>query len=99
MKTFYSPLHVEHAPKEEFEAGRLSPAVEVPERAECVRRRIEKRKLGPILPPVRFGDDTIARVHDSAFLEFVTGAYGRWRRRYPNDTADAIPSAWPTRGM
>src|SRR5438105_66129 len=43
MKTFYSPAHLEHAPKEEFEAGRLSPAVEIPARAEHVKARIGER--------------------------------------------------------
>src|SRR5205814_2948127 len=78
MKTFYSPLHLEHAPREEFEAGRLSPAVEIPERAERVRRRIEERKLGPILPAGDFGEEPILRVHDRAFVRFMTGAYENW---------------------
>jgi acetoin utilization deacetylase AcuC-like enzyme len=99
MKTFYSPAHQGHAPKEEFEAGRLSPAVEVPERAERVRAEIERRKLGPILPRQYFGDESILRVHDGKFVSFLRTAHADWRARYPNDTADAIPSAWPARGM
>jgi acetoin utilization deacetylase AcuC-like enzyme len=99
MKTFYSPAHLLHAPNEEFEAGRLSPAVEVPERAERVRAEIERRKLGPILPPRSFGDEPILQVHDAHFLSFLRAAYADWRTRYPGDTADAIPSAWPARGM
>jgi acetoin utilization deacetylase AcuC-like enzyme len=99
MKTFYSPAHLLHAPKEEFEAGRLSPAVEVPERAEQVRAEIERRKLGPILPPRRFGDEPILQVHDARFVSFLRSAYADWRTRYPGDAADAIPSAWPARGM
>jgi acetoin utilization deacetylase AcuC-like enzyme len=99
MKTFYSPVHRVHAPKEEFEAGRLSPAVEVPERTERVRAEIERRGLGPILPPREFGEEPILRVHDSRFVSFLRSAYGDWRARYPGDTADAIPSAWPARGM
>ncbi|HSC20024.1 MAG TPA: histone deacetylase family protein [Rhizomicrobium sp.] len=99
MKTFYSPAHLSHAPREEFEAGRLSPAVEVPERAERVRTEIERRKLGPILPPRNFGDEPILRVHDSRFVSFLRSAYADWRTRYPDDTADAVPSAWPARGM
>ena len=51
MKTFYSPIHLGHVPAEEFEGGRLLPAVEIPSRAESVRARIEERKLGPILAP------------------------------------------------
>jgi acetoin utilization deacetylase AcuC-like enzyme len=99
MKTFYSPAHSKHAPKEEFEAGRLSPTVEVPERAEGVRTEIEARKLGPILPPQAFGEAPLLRVHDARFVSFLGDAYEDWRRRYPNDTADAIPSAWPARGL
>src|ERR1051325_10111887 len=99
MKTFYSPDHAAHAPKEEFEGGRLVPAVEIPERAERVRARIEARKLGPVLAPSGFGGAPILRVHDAAFVEFLDSAYADWRARYWRDTADAIPSAWPGRGL
>jgi acetoin utilization deacetylase AcuC-like enzyme len=99
MKTFYSPVHLGHAPKEEFEAGRLTPAVEVPERVERVKARIEARNLGPILAPDEFGLEPIARVHDAAFVQFLAGAYDDWRKTYWRDTADAIPSCWPARGL
>jgi len=99
MKTFYSPVHLGHAPKEEFEAGRLTPAVEIPERVERVKARIEARKLGAILAPGEFGPEPIARVHDAAFVQFLTGAHDEWRKAYPRDTADAIPSSWPARGL
>lgn len=99
MKTFYSPIHLGHAPKEEFEAGRLTPAVEVPERVERVKARIAARKLGPILAPREFDAAPIARVHDASFVQFLTGAYRSWREAYPGDTPDAIPSSWPARGL
>jgi acetoin utilization deacetylase AcuC-like enzyme len=99
MKTFYSPAHAGHAPKEEFEGGRLVPAVEIPERAERVRARIEERRLGPVLAPAEFGSAPILRVHDAAFVQFLDSAYGEWRKRYWRDSADAIPSAWPGRGL
>jgi len=99
MKTFYSPAHLAHSPKEEFEQGRLMPAVEIPERAEHVRRRIEERKLGAILAPQSFGDDAILRVHDSAFVRFLIGAYDGWRKQYWRDESAAIPSVWPARGL
>jgi acetoin utilization deacetylase AcuC-like enzyme len=98
MKTFYSPAHLGHAPAQEFEMGRLSPAVEIPERAERVRRRIEQRKLGPILSPASFDDTTIRRVHDPEFVDFLTGAHDAWAKRY-GDGCDAIPSCWPARGL
>ena len=99
MKTFYSAAHLKHRPAQEFEHGRLAPAVEVPERAECVRRSIEERKIGPVLGPSIFGDDTILAVHDGGLVSFLGSAHARWRKRYGEDAPDAIASAWPARGM
>lgn len=99
MKTFYSPAHLAHVPAQEFEMGRMGPAVEVPERVERVRAEVESRRLGPILPPTLFPDDAILRVHDAKFVSFLAAAYADWRARYPNGIADAIPSVWPARGL
>ena len=98
MKTFYTPAHLEHAPKEEFEGGRLSPAVEVPARAERVKAEIERRKLGPIVAPGAFGDGPILAVHDGALVTFLAGAHARWRKRWP-ESEQAIPSTWPGRRL
>ena len=99
MKTFYSPAHLAHAPKEEFEAGKLSPAVEVPARAENVKARIEQRKIGPVLAPREFGSEPILRVHDPELVGFLGVVYDEWIERYGAEAAAAIPSAWPARGM
>ncbi|MBI3677254.1 MAG: histone deacetylase family protein [Proteobacteria bacterium] len=99
MKTFYSPVHLRHAPKQEFEGGRMQPAVEIPERAERVRAEIEARKLGPLLTPGEFGNEPLLRIHDPAFVIFLSEAHGAWTRRYGKDAPDAIPSAWPSRGL
>lgn len=98
MKTFYSPAHLDHAPKLEFERGALSPAVERPERAERVKAEIEKRKLGPVMPPPgHFPDSTILRVHDAAFVKFLERAHGEWAKMYGE--GDAMPSVWPARTL
>jgi acetoin utilization deacetylase AcuC-like enzyme len=99
MKTFFAQEHIAHAPKEEFEAGSLTPAVEIPARAEAVRARIEARKLGPILPQEKFDDTIIRRVHDGAFVDFLTGAHASWTKRYGENAVAAIPSCWPARGL
>jgi acetoin utilization deacetylase AcuC-like enzyme len=98
MKTFYAHEHQGHAPYMEFEQGRMAPAVETPARAEAVRARIEAKKLGPILPQKSFDDAVITRVHDRAFVEFLTGAHAAWAERYGEKT-EAIPSCWPARGL
>src|SRR5579864_2111909 len=99
MKTFYTPAHLEHRPAMEFERGRMAPAVEVPERAENVRAALEARKLGPILAPMTFDDSAILNVHDAGLVHFLEGAHTTWRKLYGDDAPDAIPSAWPARGM
>src|SRR4051794_6432262 len=99
MKTFYSPAHLAHAPAQEFEMGRMGPAVEVPEPVVRVRAELEEGKLGAILAPAEFPDDAILRVHDAKFVAFLAAAYSDWRARYPKSSVDAIPSVWPARGL
>jgi acetoin utilization deacetylase AcuC-like enzyme len=99
MKTFYSPAHLGHAPKEEFEAGRLAPAVEIPARAERVKARIEERKVGPILSPQEFGNEPILRVHEADLVGFLGEAHDEWIKRYGASAPDAIASSWPARGL
>ncbi|MBV9046157.1 MAG: histone deacetylase family protein [Alphaproteobacteria bacterium] len=99
MKIFYSPAHLEHAPGQEFEGGRMTPAVEVPRRVEGVKAEVERRKLGPILAPRDFGMAPIAKVHDAGLVTFLSEAAALWHKRYGDDAPPAIPSAWPSRGM
>jgi acetoin utilization deacetylase AcuC-like enzyme len=99
MKSFYSPAHLEHAPPEEFEGGRMNPAVEVPARVENVRGEILRRKLGAVLPPSDFGLAPVSRVHDAGMVTFLGEASELWRKRYGEAAPPAIPSAWPARGL
>ena len=99
MKIFYTPAHLAHAPALEFESGRLVPIPEVPARVESVRAEIEERKLGIISAPADFGMEPVLRVHDAAFVEFLSRAHEDWLACYGTDAPDAIPSAWPVRGM
>ena len=99
MKTIYSPAHLGHAPVEEFEGGRLVPAVERPERAEAVRARIEERKLGPILAPREFGSGPVLRVHEPALVRFLGEAFEAWRAHHGEKARAALPSRWPPRDL
>ncbi len=92
MKTFYTAQHSAHTPQQEFEAGRMTPAVEVPARVEAVRGRIVSRGLGPVLAPSDFGAAPALKVHDRAFVAFLQTAYGRWAEVHPD--VDAIPSVF-----
>jgi acetoin utilization deacetylase AcuC-like enzyme len=99
MKTFYSPVHLGHVPAEEFEAGKLTPAVEMPARVEAVRVRLEERKLGPILAPSEFGMEPVLRVHDANMVGFLGEAFAEWQKAYGADAHAALPSRWPAPGM
>ncbi len=99
MKTFYSPAHQGHIPAQEFEGGRLLPAVEIPSRAESVRARLEERKLGPILEPHQFGNEPIVRVHDPELVGFLGEAFDAWQKAYGPKALAALPSRWPAPGL
>ena len=97
MKTFYSPLHLEHDPQVQFEGGQLLPAVEIPLRAEKVRVEIGKRRIGPVVPPTPCDDAAILKVHDAGMVAFLAEAYDEWTKRHGH--SPAIPSAWPAHGL
>jgi acetoin utilization deacetylase AcuC-like enzyme len=99
MNTFYSAVHREHAPSFEFEGGRLAPTPEVPARVEAVRARIEERHLRPIVATGNFGLAPVLRVHAPEFANFLAGAHEDWTAQYGRKAPDAIPSAWPVRGL
>jgi acetoin utilization deacetylase AcuC-like enzyme len=99
MKTFYAPTHLAHVPTEEFEAGKLTPAVEMPARVEAVRARLEERKLGPILAPREFGMEPVLRIHDPEMVGFLSEAFAEWQKAYGKDANAALPSRWPAPGM
>jgi acetoin utilization deacetylase AcuC-like enzyme len=99
MKTFYSPVHLDHDPEVQFEGGQLLPAVEIPVRAEKVRVALQARHIGPIVPPTAFADDTILAVHDAGLVTFLTEAWEAWTKRYGKNAGVAIPSSWPSHDM
>jgi acetoin utilization deacetylase AcuC-like enzyme len=99
MQTYYTDGHHLHAPLAEFEGGRLTPAVEVPRRADEVLRELKRRDLGEIVTPQHFGFEPILRVHDPEFVQFLEVAHQRWEAKYGNESPAAIPSSFPMRHL
>ncbi len=97
MITVYSDDHRLHAAKNELIDGTLKPAVETPERADIILARVRETGLGEVLAPEDFGIETLGRVHDSRYLLFLETAWGLWRET--GRDYDALPLAWPVRGM
>lgn len=99
MKTFYTDAHAGHAPEQEFEGGRWTPAVEIPARAEAVLAEVRARGFGSIEPPRHFGHVPILRVHDAGFVNFLSTLTDEWRRYHGPEADVALASAWPGRGL
>ncbi|MDR3526504.1 MAG: histone deacetylase family protein [Rhizomicrobium sp.] len=91
MKTFYSPVHMQHDPELQFDDGHFLPAVEIPVRVEKVRVALEARQMGPILPPQAFDDSAILRVHDAGLVSFLGTAWSEWTARYGSHAPVATP--------
>jgi acetoin utilization deacetylase AcuC-like enzyme len=97
MKTIYSQRHLGHSDHVELSNGRLVPAFEKPERAEMIRAAVESRGFGALVEPGDHGLDPIRRVHEAAFVEFLSQAWDLWLaegRDFP-----ALPSFWRAPGM
>lgn len=103
MITYCNPVHATHAGELEMHRGELVPCFEVPSRAEIVLEELERRQLGAIqrapandiaLWPV------LEKIHSPRYLRFLEHAWDEWVSLAPeNRGRDALPSAWPVRGM
>ncbi len=95
MQLFFSPTQLTHDPKKEISDGKLVDAVEIPKRAEMIFEaltalsQIERASLQD------FGVDPIARVHDSAYIEFLAEFGILWAKE--GRTGEGFPFVWPGR--
>ncbi|MEY4747864.1 MAG: hypothetical protein RIQ60_78 [Pseudomonadota bacterium] len=110
MKTLHNPEHALHAPTHEFYRGRLVPAFEIPARADFIAQALRGSAHAAAatadgFEPVReFGLAPIARVHGSAYLEFIQGAWTEWQAAaaasgVEGDPGAAFPVVWPVPGL
>jgi acetoin utilization deacetylase AcuC-like enzyme len=98
MKTFYNHLHAQHQGKVEMFRGALVPCFEVPARADYVLAEVQRRQLGPVLPPQAFDDSALERIHSPRYLKFLATAWDQWvALDAANADKDILPSVWPTR--
>ncbi len=98
MKTFYNHLHAQHQGKVEMFRGALVPCFEVPARADYVLAEVQRRALGPLLPPQTFADSALTTIHSPRYLNFLATAWDQWvALDAANADKDILPSVWPTR--
>lgn len=97
MKLFYSPRVLEHDAAGEINRGVIGKPFERPERAASVAAALRNSGLGDMVEPANFGDEHLFGVHDRNFVEFLRGAYRRWREA--GRDGDAIPMCWRAQRM
>lgn len=98
MKTVYSPDHKRHGGQTELAEGLIVPGFEKPERAEFIHARVGDVGLGPVVAPVRHDLSRAKRVHDSAYVDFLSRVWELWQAE-ERAAPVAMPFVWPARGM
>jgi acetoin utilization deacetylase AcuC-like enzyme len=100
MKTFYNAQHTLHHGKLEMFRGALVPCFEVPARVDHVLAELQRRPLGPVLPPQTFDDVLLHCVHSPRYLDFLAHAWNEWVALDESHVSrDALPSVWPVRTL
>jgi acetoin utilization deacetylase AcuC-like enzyme len=86
MKTVYNEKHVLHDPKQNRAETGMVEYFEKPSRAETILKYVRDRKLGPVLAPESFGQETIRKVHKPRYVDFLEQAHARWLKAGMEDT-------------
>jgi acetoin utilization deacetylase AcuC-like enzyme len=98
MKTVWSPRHRLHAHNQELNAGRITPAFELPERVDFILKAIAEVGLGPVLEAAEH--DVVAAaasVHDRGYLDFLGDFWRLWLEA--GHSGPTMPYVWPARGQ
>ena len=97
MKTIFTEKHKLRNSKTELFGGQLVEPFERPSRAEYVISRVRKTDIGPVLSPKDFGLNTVYKVHDRDYVDFMQVAWQQWQKE--DFAGEAIPTTWPARRM
>ncbi|MFP2928689.1 histone deacetylase family protein [Pyxidicoccus sp. 3LG] len=96
MKVVHSPLHARHDGGKELHRGELVPCFEMPARADYILQALEREGF-EVGGPRPFALESLPRVHDAGFIEFLRTAHAEWRAL--GKDGFMLPSGFPARGM
>ena len=97
----WSDDHRLHEPDAEIWVGVITPAAEIPARAEAIREALVAAGAG-VIPAVRHEDASIEAVHDPALLAFLGSAWRDWEAAgLPDDPGQdrVVPYIFPHPGL
>jgi len=85
MRAFFHPDQSLHDPQQFMRVGVISDPKDLPSRTEALLAALARRGITPEQPS-DYGTEPALTIHSKPFVEFLEGAYERWR---------AIPGAGP----
>ncbi|NMO15634.1 histone deacetylase family protein [Pyxidicoccus fallax] len=96
MKVVHSPLHARHDGGKELHRGELVPCFEMPSRADFILQALRREGFA-VGGPREFPLESLLRVHDAGFVEFLRTAHAEWRA--VGKEGFMLPSGFPARSL
>ncbi len=96
MRVVHSPLHARHDGGKELYRGELVPCFEMPVRADSILQAVRRAGF-EVHEPRAFALESLLRVHDAGFVEFLRTAWSEWRAQ--GKEGFMLPSGFPARGL
>jgi acetoin utilization deacetylase AcuC-like enzyme len=96
VKVVHSPLHARHDGGKELHRGELVPCFEMPVRADYILSAVRRAGFESS-EPRPFPNESLLRVHDAGFVEFLRTAHAEWRAA--GKQGFMLPSGFPARGL
>ncbi|WP_257453529.1 histone deacetylase family protein [Archangium lipolyticum] len=96
MKVVHSPLHARHDGGKELHRGELVPCFEMPVRVDYILKAVERVGF-EVHEPRPFAPESLLRVHDAGFVEFLRTAHDEWRAA--GKEGFMLPSGFPARAL
>ncbi|MBZ4420366.1 histone deacetylase family protein [Myxococcus sp. RHSTA-1-4] len=96
MKVVHSPLHARHDGGKELHRGELVPCFEMPSRVDYILQAL-RREGFEVGGPREFPLESLLRVHDAGFVEFLRTAHAEWRAA--GKDGFMLPSGFPARSL
>lgn len=93
MRAFYDPEQMRHDPQQFMRIGRIAAPSDVPERTQALLGALAALSI-PVAAPRDYGLEPLLRVHPAHYLDYLAGAYERWRA-LPGAGVEVLPNVMP----
>ena len=95
MRTILNPKHDAHNPPGEVENGAVIPCYEAPPRLAAIRAALEAAGGFTFTDPPAANEETLAAVHDPAYIAYLREAAAELRRARGSSPRERWPTVFP----